>query len=140
MFRNEDLDRVLEIAVKYATFDAMTRESDLRRAARFPRGFWVAEEGGKVVGFVFGQLREVPEQVLERWKARKVGHVDLLAVIPERRKHGIGRALLERLLEEFTRARADMVLLDCPAEAVDAARLYSEMGFEVRFQGMKKRL
>jgi len=39
MFRKEDLDRVLEIAVKHASFDSVTRESDLRKAASFPRGF-----------------------------------------------------------------------------------------------------
>jgi len=140
MFRKEDMDRVLEIAVKYATFDSVTRESDLRRAARYPRGFWVAEDEGKIVGFAFGKLKDVPEEVLERWRVRKVAHVDLMAVIPTRRRHGIGSALLEKLLEEFKRARADLVLLDCPAEAVGAAKLYSKMGFETRFQGMKKRL
>lgn len=140
MFRKEDLDRVLEIAVKYATFDSTTRESDLKTAARFPRGFWVAEDKGEVVGFAFGHLRDVPEEVLEKWKARKVGSVELMAVVPERRRQGIGRALLDRLLQEFKRARADVVLLDCPAEAVEAGKLYAKMGFEVRFRGMKKSL
>jgi len=140
MFRKEDLDSVLAIAVRYATFDSVTRESDLKKASRYPRGFWVAEDEGRVVGFVFGQIRDVPEEVLQRWRARKVGNVDLIAVVPERRRCGIGRALLNRLLEEFKRARVDMVMLDCPAEAMDAASLYSHMGFEVRFTGLKKRL
>jgi len=140
MFRKEDTDRVLEIAVKHATFDSVTRESDLRRAARFPRGFWVAEEEGKVVGFAFGRLKEVPEEVLERWKARKVGYVELMAVVPERRRRGIGRALLETLLDELKRARADVVLLDCPTEAAEAGKLYAKMGFETRYSGLKKRM
>lgn len=140
MFRMEDLDRVLEIAVKYASFDSMTRESDLRKAARFPRGFWVAEDDGSVVGFVYGQLDNVPEEVLERWKAKKVASVELLAVVPERRRQGIGKALLERLLEEFKKAHADVVTLYCPAEAEGAAKLYAKTGFEIRFQGMRKRL
>lgn len=61
-------------------------------------------------------------------------------MVPERRRQGIGKALLERLLEEFKRARADVVQLDCPAEAAEAGKLYAGMGFEVRFQGMKKSL
>jgi ribosomal protein S18 acetylase RimI-like enzyme len=100
----------------------------------------VAEDEGKVVGFAYGQLGEVPEDVLEKWKARKVANVELLAVVPERRRRGIGEALLKRLLEEFKRARADVVTLYCPAEAVEAAELYAKMGFEVRFQGLRKRL
>lgn len=33
-----------------------------------------------------------------------------------------------------------MVLLDCPAEAVDAKRLYEKMGFEPRFYVTRRRL
>ena len=140
LFRKEDLDRVLEISVKYASFDSVTRESDLKRAARFPRGFWVAENDAKVIGFVYGGMKAVPEAVLERWGAKKVGYVELMAVVPEWRRRGVGKALLDRLLEEFRKQRVDMVLLDCPAEATQAAKLYTAAGFETRFRGMKKRL
>ncbi len=140
MFREEDLDSVLEIAVKYATFDSATRESDVRKAAHFPRGFWVAEVHGKVVGFIWGHLKDMPAEVLERWNAAGVGYVDLMAVLPAYRRRGAGEALLLKLLEEFKRAHTDVVLLDCPAEARDAARLYAKLGFDVRFQGMSRRL
>jgi ribosomal-protein-alanine N-acetyltransferase len=139
MFREKDLDRVLEIAVKYASFDSVTRESDLRKASSYPRGFWVAEDRERIVGFVYGHLVSLPEEVLDRWRAKKVANVELLAVVPEYRRRGIGRALLERLSDEFRRARVDMMTLSCPAEAVEAAKLYTNMGFEVRFQGMRKR-
>jgi ribosomal protein S18 acetylase RimI-like enzyme len=137
-FRKYDTTEVLGLANRYTAFDGTTSEEGL--ATDFPGGFWVAEENGRLVGFVHGQLRDVPAQVLERWKATKVGHITLMAVAPSHRRKGIGRGLLAKLLEEFKAAGADMVLLDCPAEAVDARKLYEKMGFEPRFYGMRKRL
>lgn len=57
-------------------------------AARPEHGVWVAEVGGAVAGFAWGFL------------ARTHGHgtaweLDLLAVHPERRGHGLGRALVQ---------------------------------------------
>ena len=139
-FRKDDANKVVELANAYASFDGTTSEADLEITSYFPRGFWVAEAEGKIVGFVYGYFKDVPGDVLERWKATKVGHVTLMVVAPSHRKMGIGRALLAKLLGEFKAAGADLVLLDCPAEAVDAKRLYEKIGFEPRFCGMKKRL
>ena len=135
-----DLISVVELANKYAGFDGSISEADLAITTHFPHGFWVAEYQGRVVGFAYGHFKDVPAQVLERWKAKRVGYVELMAVAPEHRRRGVGRFLLGRLLEEFQKEGADMVLLDCPSEAVEAKRLYEKMGFEPRFYGMKKRL
>ena len=137
-FRKDDTPEVLELANKHAAFDGTTSEEGL--ATNFPRGSWVAEDEGRPVGFAVGCFRDVPSEVLARWKATRVGHVTLMAVAPSHRRQGVGNALLARLLEEFKAAGADMVLLDCPVEAVDAKRLYERMGFEPRFYGMWKRL
>ena len=106
----------------------------------FPNGFWVAEEDDKVVGFVYGYFKDVPGDVLARWRASKVGEIALMAVDTNYRNRGIGTALLCKLLEEFKRAGADLVILHCPAEAVKAKKLYDKLGFEVRAYHMKKRL
>lgn len=140
LFRKDDTAKVLELANVYASFDGTTSEADLEITSYFPRGFWVAEAEGSIVGFVYGYFKDVPGEVLERWKATKVGHVTLMAVASSHRKKGIGKALLAKLLEEFKAAGANMVLLDCPAEAADAKKLYEKMGFEPRFYGMRKRL
>jgi ribosomal protein S18 acetylase RimI-like enzyme len=63
-----------------------------------------------------------------------------MAVSPQHRRTGTGTALLKGLLKEFKDASADMILLDCPAEATAAKKLYEKMGFEPRFYGMRKRL
>ena len=136
--RKDDAVEVLELANRYAAFDGITSEEGLE--TNFPRGSWVAEDEGRQAGFAIGCFRDVPSEILDRWKATRVGHVTLMAVAPSHRRQGVGNALLARLLEEFKAAGADMVLLDCPVEAVDAKRLYERMGFEPRFYGMWKRL
>ena len=139
-YQVQDLNSVLELANSNAAFDGKTSEADFAITNQFPNGFWVAEDGGKIVGFIYGYFKAVPEEVLQRWKSKKVGYVELMAVSPDNRRQGIGRSLMAQLLREFKKAGADMVLLDCPSEAVEAKRLYDKMGFEDRFYGMKKRI
>jgi len=139
-FDKDDAYAVLELANANAAFDGTTSEADLAITASFPQGSWVAEDEGEVIGFAYGCFRDVPEKVLERWKARKVGHIELMAVDAKHRGRGVGSALMARLLEEFKAAGADMVTLDCPAEAEEGIRLYKKLGFSVRFYGLKKRL
>jgi ribosomal protein S18 acetylase RimI-like enzyme len=104
---------------------------------------WVArEEGDPVVGFAYGY--ETPEVPPEGWYGllrEAVGQgpdgagrwlegqfaVVWIAVRPERRGRGLGRRLLERLLEEATTERAWLIThdLDTPARA-----LYRSLGFQ----------
>jgi ribosomal protein S18 acetylase RimI-like enzyme len=93
-----------------------------------------------VVGFAYGYFKDVPAEVLARWGASKVGEIALLAVDAGYRNKGIGTALLRKLLEEFKKAGADLILLNCPAEAIEAKKLYDKLGFKVRSYQMKKRL
>ena len=140
LFKETDMAPVLELANAYAAFDGTTSEADLAATYHFPRGFWVAEDEGKIVGFAYGRLVDVPNEVLERWGSRKVGQVELMAVHPSQRGKGIGRALLSNILSEFKKEGADLVLVNCPAVAADARRLYEDLGFDIRFSQMKKRL
>ena len=139
-FRKEDTSSVLELANSFAAFDGTTSEADLAVTGFFPSGFWVAESEGKVVGFVYGCFRDVPAEALERWKASKVGQVELMSVHPSHRGFGVGRSLLSKLLKEFKDAGADMVLLNCPASASEARELYVSAGFKVKSYQMMKRI
>ena len=136
----EDMKAVLQLANKYAAFDGTTSEADLAVPRFFPNGFWVAEEDGEVVGFAFGYFKDVPGEVLARWGASKVGEIMLVAVDANHRNAGIGTALLHRVLEELKKAGADRVILHCPAEAIEAKRLYDKLGFNTRAYHMTKGL
>lgn len=140
IFRSEDMTNVLQLANMYAAFDGTTSEADLVVSRFFPNGFWVAEEDGEVVGFAFGYFKDVPGEVLTRWGAFKIGEIMLVAVDANHRNKGIGTALLRRVLEELKKAGADRVILHCPAEAIEAKRLYDKLGFNTRAYHMAKLL
>lgn len=140
VFKPEDTAKVLQLANAYAAFDGTTTEADLVITKYFPEGFWVAEEKGQVVGFAYGYFKDVPSEVLAHWKAAKVGEVTLIAVDPIYRRKGIGTALIRTLLREFKKAGANIVTLHCPAEAVEAKKIYDKLGFEIRAYHMKKKL
>jgi ribosomal protein S18 acetylase RimI-like enzyme len=135
-----DIEQVVSLANSYASFDSDVTEADFQVDGAFPNGLLVAEDGHSIVGFVFGYIREIPTAVLERWHASKVAQIELLAVDTSSRGQGVGRLLLDRLLDAFKDEGVDMVLLHCPVEAEAALHLYQETGFEVRAYAMKKRL
>lgn len=139
-FTSNDMKIVLHLAKKYASFDGETSDSDFAIASRFPEGFLIAEEDSEIIGFVFAYFIDVPSSVLSRWGASKIGEISLLAVDENHRKKGVGTALVRRVLVELKACGADMILLNCPAEATAAKRLYDRIGFEDRAYHMKMKL
>ena len=58
---------------------------------------WIAEGGGAAVGYVIALLRERPENVFGR--SRRWLEIDQIGVRPGHRRTGIGRALVDVVLE-----------------------------------------
>ncbi len=136
----QDIKQVVSLANRYASFDSAVTEADFQCTSSFPKGLIVADDDGLILGFVFGYIREIPDEVLTKWNASKAAQIELLVVDPSYRGQGIGRTLLDRLLEAFKEEVVDLVLLHCPAESKEAKHLYERVGFEVRAYDMKKRL
>lgn len=139
-FKPKDIKQVVNVANKHASFDSDVTEADFQPAWSFPRGLLVAEYGEQIAGFVFAYIRAVPGGVLNRWSASKVAQIEILAVDDSYRSQGIGKALLDRLLDMLKEEGVDLVLLHCPVEAKEAKHLYDKLGFEVRAYAMKKQL
>jgi len=139
-FTPHDIQHIVRLANRYASFDSDVTEADFQVDGTFPNGLLVAEDGHTIVGFVFGYIREVPAAVLDRWHASKVAQIELLAVDSSSRGQGVGRLLLDRLLDALRDEGVDMVLLHCPVEAETALYLYQKAGFEVRAYAMRMRL
>ncbi len=135
-----DIPVIVQLANQYASFDSEVSAADFQPAWSFPKGFLVADIDGQVIGFIFSYLQDVPSEVLNRWNASKVAQIELLVVHPAYREQKIGETLLERLLESLKEENVDLVLLHCPAEAIEAKHLYEKYGFEIRAYAMKKRL
>ncbi len=102
-YENKDEKRVLALAQEYASWDSTPTEADIQGFfASEPGFFLVAETLGDVVGFVYGrESKNVPDEVLQRWRATKVGSVEVLAVEEHHRRKGIGTVLLNHLLRSL---------------------------------------
>ena len=136
----QDIKQVVSLANRYASFDSAVTEADFQCTSSFPKGLIVADDDGLILGFVFGYIREIPDEVLTKWNASKAAQIELLVVDPSYRGQGIGRTLLDKLLEAFKEEVVDLVLLHCPAESKEAKHLYERVGFQIRAYAMEKRL
>jgi ribosomal protein S18 acetylase RimI-like enzyme len=137
----KDLNEVYLLVEKYTSFDAVPTRADIEGLyERNPEFFFVVEsESNRIIGFITGyEKKEVPEQVLQTWKASRVGYVDLMAVDLPYRRRGAGTLLLNTLLKQFQESSIDIVLLDVPAEQGPAVSMYKKLGFQVRAYNMAK--
>src|SRR5207245_10843364 len=83
--RYEENDRVavLQLSQKYASWDSTPTEADIQGFySSEPDFFLVAELNRRIVGLVYGrESKNVPDEVLRRWRATRVGSVEVLAEI-----------------------------------------------------------
>jgi len=108
------------------------------RCAETEGRVFVAEESGRVVGFVTVWSRVRPRVIEER--EYEYAYVSDLVVLPAHRGRGLGRALLVRA-EEHARARGAKILrIGVLARNEPARGLYRSFGFEDRVVEMTKSL
>jgi len=140
-FKINDLDQVVAIAERYASWDVTATKADIEGFhSAGPEFFFVAEAENKILGFVYGRESSPPAEALNKWKSRKVASIETLAVDEDYRRQGIATSLLTALFEEFKHKEIDLVTLSVPAVEVAAMKLYGKLGFEPRAQFLWKRL
>jgi len=93
------------------------------------RAFLLAEVGGKVVGYVMCRVETGLGHIKRR--LMKLGHVVSIAVLPEYRRMGVGKALMEeslKRLKEFY--NVEEVYLEVRVSNIPAINLYEKLGFK----------
>jgi len=82
---------------------------------------WVAEQGGKVIGFVAYELND----------NNKIGEVQLLAVHPEYQNHGIGTELNNFALEKLKEAGMKLAVVGTGGDEghAPARKSYEKAGY-----------
>jgi len=130
----KDLDECYHVETSgFSPEEAATRETIKLRVERFPQGFLVAESEGRIVGMLNSASTDKADLSDEELK-QLVGHdvngrnmvVFALAVLPEFRKRGIARQLMQQFIEESRSLGKENVLLLCKQHLID---YYSDMGF-----------
>jgi ribosomal-protein-alanine N-acetyltransferase len=97
---------------------------------RFPETFIVAEEGGKIVGYIMCRIEVGLSNYGFGGLVRK-GHVVSIAVIPQNRRKGIAQALIRRALEGMGYYKAKQGFLEVRVTNESGITLYKKLGFEI---------
>jgi ribosomal-protein-alanine N-acetyltransferase len=97
---------------------------------RFPETFIVAEENGKIVGYVMCRI-EAGLASLGFSGLIKKGHIVSIAVMPELRRKGMGQAIVNKVMEAMKRYNAKQCYLEVRVTNDPAISLYRKLGFEV---------
>lgn len=90
-------------------------------------GIWVAEEDGKIVGFVASDGNWFSKR-----EGKVVGAIHELVILPEYRNKGIGKALVEKVIEYFKSRGLDTAELWVGDKNTQAFEFYKSLGFEER--------
>lgn len=88
-------------------------------AAANPDGVFVAEAGGRVVGYITTRI--------DREAGR--GRIPNLAVSADARNHGLGRRLIERAFDYFRSVGLEYAVIETMAQNAVGHHLYSSCGF-----------
>jgi len=95
-----------------------------------PQTFVVADYEGRIVGYIMCRMEHSFSDFKKLHFAKK-GHIISVAVIPEFRRMGIGRGLVEHVLSTLLSLRADECYLEVRISNDQAIELYKKMGFQI---------
>lgn len=123
-FQQADLERLYRIDQVCFPPGIAYSKAELRYFIQHPRSFAiVAEDGpGRIAGFCVAQ-----ESMLE---GTRLGHIITIDVLPEARKQGTGRALMEAVETRFRVLDIERVRLEVAVDNLEAQAFYQKMGFE----------
>lgn len=121
----DDLDQVLEIEKKSFPHPWLRQHfmDELSSSYAFPLSAF--DPSGRLAGYI------CPMQILDE------GHILNVAVDPDLRGAGVGRLLVQQVLDDCQAANASFVSLEVRESNLPAISLYKKMGFEE--MGRRKR-
>jgi len=97
---------------------------------RFPQTFIVAEENGKIIGYVMCRI-ETGMPTFRLLGIAKKGHVISIAVLPEHRRRGVAYALMRQAMHAMRLYKAKECFLEVRVGNTPAVNLYKKMGFRI---------
>jgi ribosomal protein S18 acetylase RimI-like enzyme len=98
--------------------------------------FLVAEEKGKLIGYIFGQIGENEHPLFKRPKG---GELHDLAVLKTHQGKGISGKLWKELLAWFIKQKCEIITLSVNSNN-QAQEIYKHWGFDVFYLRMIKKL
>ena len=97
---------------------------------RFSETFIVAEEDGKIVGYIMSRV-EVGLSNHGLGGLIRKGHVVSIAVLPQSRRKGVAQALINTAMDGMRYYKAKQCFLEVRITNTIGIALYKKLGFEV---------
>lgn len=97
---------------------------------RFPETFIVAEEHGKIAGYIMCRIEVGLSEKILGGLIRK-GHVVSIAVLPEHRRRGVAQALINMAVKGMAYYNAKLCYLEVRVTNSVGIALYKKLGFEI---------
>jgi ribosomal-protein-alanine N-acetyltransferase len=97
---------------------------------RFPETFIIAEENGKLLGYIMCRIEMGLTNIGLGGLIRK-GHVVSIAVMPHARHRGVAQAVVNKALEGMKYYKAKQAFLEVRVTNEAAISLYKKLGFEI---------
>ena len=128
-FQTDDLDKVMRIN-QVCLPENYSPDFFIDLHDRFPETFIVAEEDGKIVGYI---MCRIETNFFNLAGSGKKGHVISVAVLPEHQHKGIGDALLQEALKNMQAIyHAKECYLEVRVSNMPAIKLYRKLGFYIK--------
>jgi len=99
--------------------------------AELPEAFLVAEVEKRLVGYIMCKI-EYGFSNFKKLGFVKKGHVVSIAVLPDNRQKGIGRALVEESIMGVKLKKSDELYLEVRCSNNEAIKLYEKIGFVIK--------
>ena len=96
-----------------------------------PEAFLVAEVEKKLVGYIMCKI-EYGFSNFKKLGFVKKGHIVSVAVLPNNRQKGIGRALVEEAMTGVKSKKSDELYLEVRCSNNEAIRLYEKLDFVIK--------
>ncbi|MCW4007226.1 MAG: ribosomal protein S18-alanine N-acetyltransferase [Candidatus Bathyarchaeota archaeon] len=128
-FKPDDLQSVMQIN-RLCLPENYTDYFFMDLYQRFPETFLVAEENGKIIGYIMCRI-EVGLSNLGLGGLIRKGHVVSIAVLPEGRRKGVAQALMTAAMEGMRYYKAKQCYLEVRVTNVAGISLYKKLGFEI---------
>jgi ribosomal-protein-alanine N-acetyltransferase len=126
------MDVVIEPLASVSDVDAILAVERASFTSPWTREMYLAElENPEVSFFLLARSGEAVVGFCSFWRVLDELHINNLAVLPGRRREGIGTALLTEVLREGGRLGASRATLEVRRSNESARRLYERFGFTV---------
>ncbi|MBI4225644.1 GNAT family N-acetyltransferase [Candidatus Roizmanbacteria bacterium] len=121
-------------------FTEISLKETLENVEKYQGKIWLAEDEGKVIGFVIGAIWEESEKNKLEIGPHKLSEVLDIYLEDEYRRKGIGKTMLQMMEKYFKEKGCDSIWILVFAPNENAHNMYKKLGFVDREIGMLKEI